>query len=68
MSRGVPGYEPLLAAYHAAFSKELRFILESLPICSGDEVLDVGCGDGDYSCWMAPLVAPTGSRALLRRP
>jgi len=56
----IPSYAALLSAYHAAFSKELQAMLESLPICSGDHVLDAGCGDGDYSLWLAPLVAPQG--------
>src|SRR5581483_2256149 len=57
---GLPSYEVLLGSYHAAFSKELKIILEELPICSGDTVLDAGSGDADYTAWMAPLVAPNG--------
>jgi ubiquinone/menaquinone biosynthesis C-methylase UbiE len=56
----LPAYAELLDAYQTAFQKELQLMLEHLPICSGDAVLDVGCGDGDYSLWMAPLVAPEG--------
>src|SRR5438105_3247226 len=56
----IPAYETLLAAYHRAFAKELQSILEDLPVCSGDRVLDAGCGDGDYTRWLAPLVGPQG--------
>jgi SAM-dependent methyltransferase len=56
----LPDYNRLLAAYHRAFRKELQTMLEGLPVCSGDRVLDVGCGDGTYSGWLAPLVAPLG--------
>jgi ubiquinone/menaquinone biosynthesis C-methylase UbiE len=56
----VPPYETLLASYHRAFSREIRVMLEDLPICAGDRVLDLGCGDGFYTRWLAPLAAPDG--------
>ena len=61
MSRAaVPAYDHLLSAYHKAFQKDIQRMLEDLPICSGDRILDVGCGDGFYASWLAPLVAPSG--------
>jgi len=56
----IPAYETILRGYHGAFRKELQKMLEDLPICADDHVLDVGCGDGFYSCALAPLVAPYG--------
>jgi ubiquinone/menaquinone biosynthesis C-methylase UbiE len=56
----LPAYNPLLVSYHRAFKKELEKMLEDLPLCAGDRVLDIGCGDGFYSYSLAPLVAPDG--------
>jgi hypothetical protein len=38
---GLPEYETMLAAYHAAFAPELRAMVEALPIRKGDRVLDL---------------------------
>ena len=56
----VPGYEPMLAAYHRAFEAELRAMVNSLPLAEGRAVLDMACGDGAYSPWLADRVGPTG--------
>ena len=56
----VPGYEPMLAAYHRAFAAELREIVHSLPIAKGQTVLDMACGDGAYSHWLAECVGADG--------
>jgi ubiquinone/menaquinone biosynthesis C-methylase UbiE len=60
MSSRIPGYEPMLAAYHRAFASELRGIVHSLPIASGQTVLDMACGDGAYGPWLAECVGPDG--------
>lgn len=49
----VPGYESMLAAYHRAFTPELRAMIASLPLAHGARVLDMACGDGAYSVWFA---------------
>lgn len=56
----VPAYEPMLAAYHRAFARELRSMLEVLPLTSGQSVLDMACGDGVYSPWLAEKVGLSG--------
>lgn len=56
----VPSYEPMLAAYHRAFASELRAMVGTLPIAKGQTVLDMACGDGVYSPWLAELVGPAG--------
>lgn len=53
----VPGYEPMLAAYHRGFAPELRTMLRTLPLAPGARVLDMACGDGAYSAWLAELGA-----------
>jgi SAM-dependent methyltransferase len=37
-----------------------RRYLTSLGVGSGDRTLEVGCGNGSISAWLAELVAPTG--------
>jgi ubiquinone/menaquinone biosynthesis C-methylase UbiE len=56
----LPDYQPLLAAYHRGFAGELRAMIGSLPIASGDRVLDAACGDGSYSGLLADRVGPSG--------
>jgi ubiquinone/menaquinone biosynthesis C-methylase UbiE len=60
-SAGLPDYEPMLAAYHRAFDPELREIVAGLPIREGDKVVEIACGDGAYSPWLAGRVGPTGA-------
>ncbi len=55
-----PDYEPMLAAYHRAFAPELRAMVATLPAVRGQCVLDMACGDGAYTPWLAELVAPDG--------
>ncbi len=57
----LPAYAPMLAAYHRACADELRSIVAALPLRAGDHVLDMACGDGVYSVWLAEQVGPTGS-------
>lgn len=56
----VPAYEPMLAAYHRAYASELRAMVQSLPLTEGQAVLDMACGDGVYSPWLAERVGPRG--------
>src|ERR1051326_1265048 len=50
----------MLAAYHRAFSAELRDMVRTLPIAGGNTVLDMARGDGVYSPWLADLVGSSG--------
>jgi demethylmenaquinone methyltransferase / 2-methoxy-6-polyprenyl-1,4-benzoquinol methylase len=56
----LPSYEPMLAAYHRAFSGELQAMVAALPIQAGQTVLDMACGDGVYGPWLAERVGPAG--------
>jgi ubiquinone/menaquinone biosynthesis C-methylase UbiE len=56
----VPAYEPMLAAYHRGFSAELRSMIDALPMAEGQSVLDMACGDGVYSPWLAERVGRRG--------
>jgi ubiquinone/menaquinone biosynthesis C-methylase UbiE len=49
-----------LFAFHEEFASELKAILTSLPLKSGDQVLDVACGDGIYAAWLANRVGAAG--------
>jgi ubiquinone/menaquinone biosynthesis C-methylase UbiE len=57
---GLPGYLPLLSAYHAAQRETIREAIAQLPLRPGDKVLDVPCGDGFYAHLLAERVAPHG--------
>lgn len=59
-SADLPDYEPMLAAFHAAFHRELRAMIAELPVPAGADVLDVACGDGAYSALLAEKVGPNG--------
>jgi SAM-dependent methyltransferase len=52
----LPAYAPMLSAYHRACADELRAIVAALPIKDGDRVMDMACGDGVYSVWLAEHV------------
>jgi ubiquinone/menaquinone biosynthesis C-methylase UbiE len=60
MASKLPGYQPMLAAYHRAFAVELRGIVHALPIREGQSVLDMACGDGAYEPWLAECAGPEG--------
>ncbi len=57
---GLPGYARMLAAYHDALAPELEAMIGTLPILEGDRVLDLACGDGTYTRWLAGRVGATG--------
>ena len=50
----------MLAAYHRAFAAELRVMVDTLPLAPGSVVLDMACGDGVYTPWLAERVGPDG--------
>jgi SAM-dependent methyltransferase len=56
----LPAYAAVLSAYHRAHADELRAMIAGLPLRPGDQVLDMACGDGAYSVWLAERVAPNG--------
>ncbi|NJM08699.1 methyltransferase domain-containing protein [Candidatus Gracilibacteria bacterium] len=56
----LPAYAPMLAAYHRAHADELRAMLADLPLAPGAIVLDMACGAGTYTCWLAELVGEAG--------
>ncbi len=58
--KGIPDYEPMLAAYHRAFAPELEAMVDTLPIREAMHVLDMACGDGVYSPWLARRIGPSG--------
>jgi ubiquinone/menaquinone biosynthesis C-methylase UbiE len=47
-------------AYHRAFERELRAMIAGLPLRPGDRVLDLACGDGVYSRWLAERLGEGG--------
>lgn len=53
-------YAAMTDAYHCAFARELRHLIEQLPIHPGDTVVDVACGDGIYSRWLVECVGRDG--------
>ncbi len=56
----LPGYAAMLSAFHRACAPALRTIVAELPIKPGSRVLDMACGDGLYSVWLAERVGATG--------
>jgi ubiquinone/menaquinone biosynthesis C-methylase UbiE len=52
-STALPAYAPLLLSQHRAFEPEFREIVAALPVRPGDFVLDLACGDGAYTRWLA---------------
>ena len=58
--QAIPEYQDTLGTFHDAFGKELRELVDSLPIGPGDRVIDLACGDGCFSKWLADRVGPEG--------
>jgi ubiquinone/menaquinone biosynthesis C-methylase UbiE len=61
----LPDYEPLLASYHRAFAAELKSMIGTLPLREGDRILEVACGDGAYTPWLARRAGTSGSVVAL---
>ncbi|NJN16486.1 MAG: methyltransferase domain-containing protein [Oscillochloris sp.] len=60
-SSRLPAYAEMLSAYHTAHATELQAMIADLPLQHGADVLDLACGSGTYSCWLAAQVGPRGS-------
>lgn len=58
--KAIPDYQEALGAYHRAFAAELRAMVGGVPLAEGARVLDMACGDGCYSAWLADRVGPRG--------
>ena len=56
----LPAYAPMLDAYQRAFEPELKRIVGELPIAPGHRVLDLACGAGAYTRWLAERLGPHG--------
>ena len=56
----LPDYEPMLESYHRAFATELEEMVNTLPIAEGNLVLEMACGDGAYTPWLAGRVGRAG--------
>lgn len=56
----LPEYAPMLAAYHRAAADDLKRIIGDLPLQPGMRVLDMACGDGVYSVWIAQRIGEQG--------
>jgi SAM-dependent methyltransferase len=59
-SDAIPAYQDALGAFHEAFADELKGMVAGLPIRPGDRVLDLACGDGRFSGWLADRVGSSG--------
>jgi ubiquinone/menaquinone biosynthesis C-methylase UbiE len=56
----LPGYSAELAAFHRAHRSELQQIIRDLQLPCDARVLDVACGDGTYSRWIADYLGSPG--------
>lgn len=59
-SKRLPAYAGMMADYHRAFEPELRGVVAALRARSDDLIVDVACGDGSYSRWLAEGIGPDG--------
>lgn len=57
---GIPAYAAELDALHRAHEAEFEQIIDDLPLAPGAKVLDLACGDGNYTRLLAQKVAPGG--------
>jgi SAM-dependent methyltransferase len=57
----LPGYEPFLAAYHAAFEAEIRKMIAVLPFDAGARLADMGSGDGFFAGLLAERLSRLGA-------
>lgn len=56
----LPDYAPMLRAFHAGFAPELAAMVATLPIQPGQRILEVACGDGAYTPWLADRTGAAG--------
>ncbi|AMV39520.1 methyltransferase domain-containing protein [Planctomyces sp. SH-PL62] len=56
----LPTYARMMAAYHEAFEPELRRVVRGVPLAPGSRVVDLACGDGSYTRWLAERVGDDG--------
>ncbi len=56
----IPDYQEQLGAYHRGFEREIEAIINVLPIKAGQRVLDMACGDGTHTAFLAERVGPEG--------
>ena len=56
----LPDYAPMLRAFHRGFAVELEAMVDRLPIEPGHRVLEVACGDGAYTPWLARKAGESG--------
>ncbi len=56
----LPDYAPMLRAFHRGFAVELEAMIDQLPIEPGHRVLEVACGDGAYTPWLARKAGQSG--------
>lgn len=56
----LPAYAPMLTAYHRAAAADLAAMIAELPIAADAQILDMACGDGVYSVWLAERVGAQG--------
>lgn len=52
----LPPYASMLFAFNRSFADDMRRIIADLPLTPGAQVLDVACGDGSFSVWLAERV------------
>jgi ubiquinone/menaquinone biosynthesis C-methylase UbiE len=58
--RSLPEYDDQLSGFHRAFGRELRAIVNELPLRSEMGVLDLACGDGFYARRIAERLGSAG--------
>lgn len=56
----VPSYASMLAAYHRAHAPELRAMIADLKLDAESYVLDMACGAGTYTNWLAEELGAKG--------
>ena len=61
----LPDYAVMLHAFHQGFAPELEVMVASLPLEQGQRILEVACGDGAYTPWLAQRVGTTGQVVAL---
>lgn len=57
---GLPPYATMLTAYQDAHAAELQAMIADLPLGAASRVLDMACGAGAYTRWLAERLGPGG--------